>query len=118
MDKQTRWVAPVVIEEPKMLQAVAETTPVMMYGGQSLNSSALYDTLREICISSQLRTKGLAYGDPTSLILGLLAGIDFFETDYPLDLASKNQALLLDANWSPSDEHIQTLTKSVSPALA
>jgi hypothetical protein len=87
MEKQTHWVAPVVIEEPKMLQAVAETTPVMMYGGQSLNSSALYDALREICVSSQLKQKGLAYGDPTSLILGILAGIDFFETDYPLDLA-------------------------------
>lgn len=118
MHKQTQWIAPVVIEEPKMMQAVAETTPVMMYGGQSMNSSALYDALRQICVSSHLKAKGLAYGDPTSLILGLLAGIDFFETDYPLDLASKNQALLLDANWSPSDEHMQTLSKSVSPALA
>lgn len=118
MDKHTQWVAPVVIEEPKMTKAIAETTPILMYGGQTMKSSALFDNLREICTSSQKRVKGLAYGDPTSLVLGLLAGIDFFETDYPLDLASKNQALLLDADWSPSDEHLQSLRKSVSPALA
>jgi hypothetical protein len=29
------------------------------------------------------------------VILGILAGVDFFETDYPLDLASKNMALIL-----------------------
>jgi hypothetical protein len=34
-----------------------------------------------------------------SVIVGTLAGIDFFETDYALDLASSNIALLLNSDW-------------------
>lgn len=88
-----------------MLSVISETTPILMYGGQTMNGSALYDRVQEICKSGK-RMRGLAQGDAISVILGILAGVDFFETDYPLDLASKHQALLLDSNWPATGEHL------------
>ena len=56
--------------------------------------SGFFDSVHEIC-QSRLGLKGLAQGHPLFVLLGVMAGIDFFETDYPLELASKNQALIL-----------------------
>lgn len=98
MTQSTRWVAPVVIEDTKMLKSIPSDCPIMIYQNQTQLLSVFYDQMQEIC-STRQGIKGLAKGDPISVILGVLAGIDFFETDYPLDLAAKNKALILDPHW-------------------
>jgi hypothetical protein len=53
------------------------------------------------------------------VILGVLAGIDFFETDYPLDLASKNKALILSPQCPQvTKESLEHIRKQSAPALA
>lgn len=42
--------------------------------------------------------------DFVSILVGLLAGVELFETDYPLDLASKNQALILHSESKLKEE--------------
>lgn len=80
--------------------------------------SSFYDQLHDIC-SKRGSVKGLAQGDPISVILGVLAGIDFFETDYPLDLASKGKALILDPRWpKQSSEPLLNFKSKVVSGLA
>lgn len=53
------------------------------------------------------------------MILGILAGVDFFETDYPLDLASKNQALILNTRSEADYSHsLNQLKSQVSSTLS
>ena len=96
-----KWIAPVFIHDSeKMLDLVKPTdSPVIIYCGQTISFAGLYDSLKEISQTNQNRLKGLAQGDPLSVIVGTLAGIDFFETDYALDLASSNIALVLNSDW-------------------
>ena len=61
----------------------------------------------------------MALGDPISVILGVLAGVDFFETDYPLDLASKNMALIFNPICENlTDSSLSLLRSRVSETLA
>jgi len=53
------WVAPVLVEEPKMLKSIAEKQAIMIYGGSSLKLAGLFDRLREIC-QGRSGLKGLA----------------------------------------------------------
>ena len=90
----------------------------MIYGGDSLKMSGFFDSVQEMC-QSRLGLKGLAQGDPLFVLLGVMAGIDFFETDYPLELASKNQALIL--NPIPPQQSTNSLQQIIDqspPTLA
>lgn len=85
-----------LVEEPRILKGLDPKAAIMLYGGNSVKKAAFYDAVKEICDIRE-GLKGMASCDLVSVVLGVLAGVDFFETDYPLDLASKNQALILDA---------------------
>jgi len=37
------WIAPVLLEEPKMLKSISNSQDIMIFGGESLKMSALYD---------------------------------------------------------------------------
>lgn len=43
------WIAPVLVEEPKMLKSIKNDQAIMIYGGQSLKLSAFYDKMLELC---------------------------------------------------------------------
>jgi len=43
------WVAPVLVEEPKMLKSITQAQAIMIYGGGSLKLAGLFDSLKEIC---------------------------------------------------------------------
>jgi len=53
------WVAPVLVEEPKMLKSISEKQAIMIYGGSSLKLAGLFDSLLEIC-QGRSGLKGLA----------------------------------------------------------
>jgi len=61
-----------------------------------MKNSSLFDAMRGIC-SERKGEVGLALGDPVSVVLGQLAGVHFYESDYALDLAAQNKALILDS---------------------
>jgi hypothetical protein len=52
--------------------------------------------------------------DLISIIVGLLAGVDIFETDFPLDLASKNQALILHSKSNDEQTAVESLKSESS----
>jgi len=83
----TKWVAPCVIEDPKILGEIPVETPIMLYGGQSMKWSSQFDSIREICKNRKGKV-GIAQGDPMSVIIGELAGVNFYETNFALDLAA------------------------------
>ena len=47
MQTETVWLAPVLIEEAKMLETVSET-PLMLFGGQSMKAGVFFDAVRTI----------------------------------------------------------------------
>lgn len=57
-----------------------------------MKASILFDALRSICEKQKNAPYRAMSGtnDLIKILVGLLAGVDLFETDYPLDLASKN----------------------------
>jgi hypothetical protein len=55
--------------------------------------------------------------DLINIIVGLLAGVDLFETDYPLDLASKNQALILQSQSENETLALECLKSESSELL-
>ena len=57
-----------------------------------MKPSILFDALRSICEKQKSANFRAMSGtnDLINILIGLLAGVDLFETDYPLDLASKN----------------------------
>ena len=56
-----------------------------------MKTSILFDALRTICEQQKDSLCAMSgTNDLNKIIVGLLAGVDLFETDYPLDLASKN----------------------------
>jgi len=52
--------------------------------------------------------------DFISIIVGLLAGVDIFVTDFPLDLASKNQALILHSKSNDEQTALESLKSESS----
>jgi len=67
------------------------STPFMLFGGQSMKAGVLFDAVRSICSKQKTEFCGMSgTNDLISIIVGLLAGVNSFETDLPLDLASKN----------------------------
>jgi hypothetical protein len=82
----TQWIAPCVVEDPQILTGIPESTPVMLFGGQSMKPSSAFDAVRQIC--KRKGPVGWATGDPISVIIGTLAGVSFFESDFALDLAA------------------------------
>lgn len=82
-----------MIEDPKILENVAPTAPIMLFGGESLSEAHKFDAIREISNMSGQRDVGARSENLIDVVLGAMAGVTFFETNFPLELALKGFAL-------------------------
>lgn len=69
-----------------MLEEIGDEVPVMLFGGESLSTAHKFDAIRSICLRKN-RVCGVRAESLVDVVLGVLAGVAFFETDMPLELA-------------------------------
>lgn len=99
---------PVICEDPKILEACDHYAGVMIYGGNSLSLAGRYDQCKTIFSRiNEDKLRGIfGLHTPVEILIGVLAGADIFESNYPLVLSNVGKALYLPVDLAHEQDYL------------